>query len=270
MSKQDKFVIASWLQLYNRLNGATFKIDKWPDDDSSKKNIDAVCRDDAGVLLAVEHTLIEPFDGEKKDAARLLETIGGLDNHPDLALPGHPITASLPVGAISTGSDWAQIAEESLNKLKVALPALPEGDSTVPIEGASWNVSLQISKMQVGTESNPGAFRVGRVWPGDPGTELVVRALERKIPKLSAFVGGRRILLLEQDAIAGTTERQFEQLPDDQHVRDLLGRIDEVWSVKTPGLRGENTIFTSQFWPEMYVNRCSLNLSTGRFWRGPC
>jgi hypothetical protein len=86
--------------------------------------------------------------------------------------------------------------------LKDVLPTLPEGDSTVRIASSNWSMSLQISKMKMGP-SDPGGFSVGRVWPGDPGPELVVRALEKKIPKLSAFIGGKRLLLLEQDAIRG-------------------------------------------------------------------
>lgn len=55
---RDKRVIEHWLRLYNRLIGSTFKVVDWPDEDSTKKNIDAMCSDDDGKTLAVEHTLI--------------------------------------------------------------------------------------------------------------------------------------------------------------------------------------------------------------------
>ena len=61
----DKDVIKHWLRLYNCLTGSSFQVGDWPDRDSSTKNIDAICRDDAGRTLAIGHTLIEPFEGER-------------------------------------------------------------------------------------------------------------------------------------------------------------------------------------------------------------
>jgi hypothetical protein len=268
-SKHDKYVIGCWLQLYNGLNEATFRVENWPDEDSSRQNIDAICRDDAGRRLAIEHTLIEPFGGEKEDAARFMKTLASLENHPDLLLPGYLCTVNQPVGAVPTGTDWEQIPAELLKQLKSILPTLPEGESLVNTTGAGCPGGLRIWKSLTG-QDDPGKFLAGRIWPGDPGPELVIRALERKVPKLSTFTDGKKILLLEQDAIAGTTEGQFEQLPDNPQIRGLLVLIDEVWSAKTSCLESEETIFTNQVWPEMYTNRCSLNVRTGKLWRGPC
>ena len=269
-SKHDKHVIECWVQLYNRLNGATFRVECWPDEDSSKENIDAICRDDTGDLMAIEHTLIEPFEGEKKDAARFMETLASLENHPDLVLPGYLIQVSLPVGAIPTGVDREQVPKESLRQLRGMLTAIPDkGQIRVNISGIGWTPCLQVSKLQMG-QDYPGSFHVGRIWPGDPGPELIIRALKRKLPKLSAVTGAKKVLLFEKDAIAGTIESQFEQLPDDPEFRGLVALIDEIWSANTSYLESEETIFTNQVWPDVYTNRCSLNLRTGKFWRGPC
>jgi hypothetical protein len=267
-SKHDKYVIECWLRLYNCLNGTTFRVHDCPDRDSSKKNVDAVCRDDAGRSLAIEHTLIQPFDGEKKDTARFMEALAPLENHPDLVLPGYLVMANQTVGAIPTGVDWTQIPEEVLKGLKSILPTLPDGVKKVKIAVSKWSAELQISKMQIG-QSDPGKFLVGRRWPGDPGPELIVRALEKKVPKLSARTEEKRILLLEQDAMAGSTDSQFERLPDDPFIKRLLQLIDEVWLAMTACLRSDNAIFTWQLWPAIYVNRCSLELNTGVFRRGP-
>ena len=66
----DKDRIGFWLRLYNRLEGETYTVESWPDDDSSKKNIDALCRNGDGRTLAVEHTLIEPYAGNKRTSTR--------------------------------------------------------------------------------------------------------------------------------------------------------------------------------------------------------
>jgi hypothetical protein len=62
----DKDVIHHWLRLHDRLKSETYQVESWPDDDSSKKNVDALCRDAEGRTLAIEHTLIEPYPGHKE------------------------------------------------------------------------------------------------------------------------------------------------------------------------------------------------------------
>src|SRR6267142_529928 len=127
----DKDVIAHWLTLYNRLTGSTFRIADWPDKDSSKKNVDATCSDDGGHTLAIEHTLIEPFENEKRDAARFLKTLGTLENDPALLQVGYTYLVSQPVGSIPKGVNWADVPKELLTQLPNLLLGLPEGSHNV-------------------------------------------------------------------------------------------------------------------------------------------
>jgi hypothetical protein len=269
----DKNVIECWLKLYNRLNGTTFSIKGFPDDDSSKPNVDAVCVDAAGQKLAIEHTRIEPFEGEKADAERFLKTLGSLENHPELLQPAYSITISQAVGAFSTGikrSLRALVATELINEIKAILPTLTEGQSVVTVRGAKWSVDLRIDKSRI-DPGDPPTFWTSRTWPGDPGPELILTALERKVPKLAVYTGYTRILLLDKYAIAGTVESQFALLPTgDAHIDGLLGSINEIWSVNTSILETEGWIYSNQVWPKLGFFRCGLNLGTGEFWRGPC
>ena len=60
-SKRDKYVIDCWLQLYNHLSETTFKVADYPGTDSSKQNVDAVCRDNAGrSSICLSHDFKEP------------------------------------------------------------------------------------------------------------------------------------------------------------------------------------------------------------------
>lgn len=265
---RDKDVIRHWVRLYNRLTGSSFQVEDWPDRDSSKKNIDAMCRDDAGRTLAIEHTLIEPFEGEKADTARFERTLATLKNHPELLQPGYILTVSQAVNSIPTGVNWADIPKELLRQLPGALPLLPERRSAVVIRAENWTLELQIDRLWMGPDF-PGLFSTARIDPGDPGSKLVLRALKNKVEKLAASAGDLKILLVEKDAPAGTTEGQFEQLPDEPEIQSLLMRIDQIWSVNTVALESEYVIFTNQVRPpvEDDGNRCSLNLQTGRFWR---
>jgi hypothetical protein len=263
----DKDVIKHWLQLYNRLTGSSFHVEDWPDRDSSKKNIDAICRDSAGRTLAIEHTLIEPFEGEKADAIRFLKTLATLENHPSLLQAGYRFTVSQPVNSIPTGPKWDDISRELLSQLQGVLSRVPEGSSKVVIRADDWSLELQVDKEHIDPDE-PGTFLTARVYPGDPGPELMLRALEKKVGKLAASAGDTKILLLEKDAAAGRVERQLEQVLDEPEIKSLLAGIDQIWSVNTVALATDNYIFTNQVVPPIdNANCCSLNLQTGRFWR---
>jgi hypothetical protein len=97
----------------------------------------------------------------------------------------------------------------------------------------------------------------------------MLAAMERKIPKLAAASAGKKFLLLEKDAVAGTVEAQFELLPDEPKVQAWLRSIDEIWTVNTAGLDSEQIIFTNQILPALHdhANFCSLDLATDKFWR---
>lgn len=267
-SNHDKDVIEHWLRLYNRLTGSTFRVEDWPDRDSSKKNIDAICGDDDGHTLAIEHTLIEPFVGEKNDAARFMKTLATLENHPDLLEPGYTFLVSQPVDSIPTGINWGDVPKELLRQLPGILPTLPERGGKVVIRSANWSLDLQISKLRT-RPSDPGRFLTARVYPGDPGPDVIISALKKKAPKLRDTAAEKKILLLEKDAAAGTIESQFEQLPDEPEIRALLAGIDEIWSLNTAGLESEGVIFTNRVTPPTDRNFtfCSLNVLTGEFWR---
>lgn len=264
----DKDRIAFWLRLYNRNTGGTYSVESWPDDDSSKKNIDALCRDAGGRSLAIEHTLIEPYAGNKADIAPFLKTLAALEGHPLLRQRGYIITASQPVGAIPRGIKWVDLPQQMVPQLAAVLPGLPEGQHTLTVAGPQWSLDLHVNKMRT-APTDPGRFFTARIYPGDPGPELIIAALRKKVPKLAAAAADKRILLLEKDAVAGTVEAQFDQLPDEPRIQALLGSIDEVWTVNTAGLESEDIIFTNQVFPQLHnnANYCSLELRTNKYWR---
>jgi hypothetical protein len=264
----DKDRIGFWLRLYNRRVGGSYVVESWPDDDSSKKNIDALCRDGAGRTLALEHTLIEPYAGNKADLDPFLKTLGALENHPLLNQQGYMIMVSQQVGAIPRGVKWTTLPQEIVPQLGAVLPGLSEGWHTVTVGGPKWALDLHVNKMKTSPE-DPGKFLTARVYPGDAGPELMIAALERKAPKLAAAVADKRILLLEKDAVASTVEAQFDLLPDEPRIQLLLGSIDEIWTINTAGLESEDVIFTNQIFPPLYdhANYCSLELDTDKFWQ---
>jgi hypothetical protein len=141
-----------------------------------------------------EHTLIEPFAGDKADPDPFLKTLGSLENHPLLTVSGNMITVSQPVGAIPRGIKWTEVPVAILAQLAPVLPTLAQGRHTFTIRSAKWKLDLNISKT-VTAQSDPGKFFTARVYPDDPGPELVLAAIEKKIPKLAATTADKKILL---------------------------------------------------------------------------
>jgi hypothetical protein len=202
----DKDVVNYWLRLHNRLMGGTYQVESWPDDDSSKKNVDAHCRDAAGRTLAVE--LIEPFARHKADTDRFLKTLAVLENDSRLVQPGYLISVSQAIGAIPTGIPWHEVSGVIALQLAPVLPGLPEGARTLTVQGGKWSLDLRVSKMATAV-GDEGYFLTSRIYPGDPEEELMLVALGKKIPKLAAAKADKKILLLEKDAVAANVEEQF-------------------------------------------------------------
>jgi hypothetical protein len=266
--KSDKTVIEFWLRLYNRLRSANYSVVNWPDDDSSRQNIDAFCKDKESHTLAIEHTLIEPFEGEKNDADRFLKTLASLENDRTLVLPGYLLVVSQPIGSVPIGIDWNSIPSLLRPSLAAILPTLPEGDDDVPIENGKLKLTFRVKKLWLG-EARPGKFLTARIFPGEPEPSFIIRALNKKIPKLKQSRADQKILLLEKDSVAGTIERKLASIQHDEEIFKLLRGV-EIWTVNTAGLGGEGVIFTNRVILETGSDRttiCSLNIETNDFWQ---
>jgi hypothetical protein len=47
----------------------------------------------------IEHTIVQPFQGEKADSAIFLRSIATLDQKPEMLLPGFDVDFTMTVGA---------------------------------------------------------------------------------------------------------------------------------------------------------------------------
>jgi hypothetical protein len=81
---QSQQVVEHWIRLYNRLIGASYRVAAWLCTDSSETSVYAVCTDNGGHLIALEHTLVGIQYGE----AHAWRSINGS------ALPGTGVIGS--------------------------------------------------------------------------------------------------------------------------------------------------------------------------------
>src|SRR5271157_196896 len=265
----QKDLIIGWLKLYNLLNGTSYAVIDWPDEKERRlQDIDALCQDSSGNRLAAEHTLIQPFMGAKEDDARFLRTLADLEDNPTLIVPGFTIHVSQPVASVPKGIQWDALRQDILNTLATALPSLPAGASQLNASSQGIIIPLAVWKNPVELSEVP-TFKTGRIWPGDPGPDLILTALKAKVPKLARYYDAKKLLLLEKDAIAGTVESQFEKLPNNSETQSLLQQIDMIWGVNTAGTFSAPVIFSNDIWPTIRTKVGSLDLSTGKFWQRP-
>jgi hypothetical protein len=89
-----------------------------------------------GTELAIEHTLVQPFVGEKFDSDVFMKAFGRIEKNTALVLPGRHLDVSIPVHAIPKGYDWNGAGEELLRWLAV-------NHSSEPMDGKSEHANLR-------------------------------------------------------------------------------------------------------------------------------
>jgi hypothetical protein len=95
--------------------------------------------------LAIEHTLVEPFEGQKADDQPFLAVFGRLHHSPELTVPNRLIEIVVPVGAIPKGIDWNAAGERVAEWFRGVRHEIPVGQSNhnVPNLGFDLVVSME-------------------------------------------------------------------------------------------------------------------------------
>lgn len=201
-----------------------------------------------GTRLALEHTLIQPFVGEKFDSEAFMTAFGCIEKNPALVLPERNLDVIIPVHAIPKGYKWSDVGKDLLTWLMVNHGAAPkEGESsfTVPVVVSAKNGPLQLT-ITLRTMSLPGmagnCLIARDKAPGNLGT-VVEKALATKIPKLVKTVADRRILLLEREQIGLGDGQVYSEIVKLAPQFPDLARIDEIWFANTSILASERWVY---------------------------
>ncbi len=246
--RRDKVLIEEFLRGYNDYSGTTFRVTKRPDEVERKKQaVDTIAQDDSRQKLAIEHTLLQPFVGEKDDAQRLLTMIAPLEKDASLRVPGQSIDVSVTVGAIPKGHDWSSASAKVVGWFRDARSSIPEGQSIYSVPGVGFDLTLRI-------DMDDSPYPEGRVYvmrsdmPED--FESVVRkALEDKLPKLAKTPADKRILLFEMDNVPRSPMEITDVLETVRPEFSDLGIVDEVWCLCTAARDTEQRYIVTRVWP---------------------
>lgn len=241
---RDKQLIGIWVECYNALNGTAFRVTSYPDEQQREaKSIDALCTSSDGrTTMAVEHTRIEAFPGEKTDTARFMDVMSRYEKDPILAEPGFQTSASLPVGSVPTGVNWDRLGDDIGAFLKRNHPF---EEKVYRFTQDKVEIPIRITKLPL--SSAHGSFLIERDWPGKSNDPTIKKRLEEKLPKLRGANTDLKTLLLEQEIPAGSVSADLAKYLQTAGWSDWLP--SEIWLLRTAGFSTERYVHVSQQHP---------------------
>lgn len=251
---RDKRLIALFVEEFDTWAGASYRVALWPDIETrDKKAVDAIAQDAAGRELAIEHTLLQPFAGDRADTVPFLKMAGRLDQRKDLAQANWMIELIFKVGATPKRVDWGAAGDRLEAWFIEVRPYLQEGRTVCEVPGLPFPLRVTVEKSPL--TDTPGCLFVTRAMPKEAVDPILRTALGAKLPKLVATSASERVLLLElESAIRGNWEighaidnatSDFPQLDD----------ISGVWLAKTAGWETESYVGFHLIWPPDQVVR---------------
>jgi len=171
---------------FNKTFDESYAIQESPERvERNKPAVEAVAVNRTGKRLAIEHTLLQPFEGQKADDQPFLAVFGNLNNDPTLIVSGRLIELHVPVGVIPKGKDWRAVAANVRQWLEQKRRNLPDGESKHTVPGVGFDLEVTIEAMDL--PDTPWVLSVGRILPREgPLEDVVQKSLNDKLPKLAA------------------------------------------------------------------------------------
>jgi len=244
----DKQLIALFVDEFNNWAEASYAVVSWPDIDTrDRKAVDALARDAAGRELAIEHTLLQPFIGDRDDRVSFLKSAGQLDRRTDLVVPNWMIDLVFKVGAIPKGVDWGTVGERLEEWFVGIRPTLPTGRTVYEVDQLPFPLSVTVLKSSL--PDSPGKLFVMRTMPEQTVEGVLRTALGAKVPKLAATPASERVLLLEMDSPVRGYWEVGETIDTIRADFPGLMAISSVWIARTVAWESEGYIGFHLIWP---------------------
>ena len=266
--QRDKQIVIHFLSVYNKSMGSKYQVEEWPDEaERSKQAVEAIAIDESGTRLAIEHTLIQPFVGERKDAQPFLRAIEPLEHDSSLTFPDYSLILSISVGAIPKGVDWREAGRKVAEWLRQNCASLPIAFSEHVVPDLPFALRISINKVH--HPGMHGKVYVARNLPPDSLQEVVRNALSKKLPKLAATPATKRFLILETADFVHFYDRIGAEIKGlEPHFADLQ-RVDEVWVAVTGAWEREGWIWFHLVWynPDKRSARTTLLENEGMIFR---
>lgn len=199
-----------------------------------------------GKTLAIEHTIVEPFLGEKSDFASFEAAFLEIERDTSLPVAGRWIQVFVPVGALKNQPKKVvqdAIVESVHRWIKSNRLLLPAGISKhhCSISGIPGQprfdiaLNLKVVPLQHGPVAETGGLVVRRQQVEDNLDAVIEKALRKKLAKLVNTVADKHILLFERQHMNLHPKRILNEIENQRASFPDLARVDEVWIIETIG-----------------------------------
>jgi hypothetical protein len=237
--KREEVFITRFVSAYENFAWANYKKIEWLDTLNDGAVEALVTRAD-GLTMAIEHTLIEPFVGDKRDFDRFAKDFLRIEGDPSLAVPDAGITVYVPVGILDGKRQQAkrdEIVESIHSWIAKNRLHLLEGEHTYPCDVPGMkSVTLTVKRTKFGrSRSKPGTVSIRRHQVVNDLDKVIEKALWRKLPKLVNTAADRHLLFLERDQFTFDPDLIFREIERQRPNFPYLERVDEIWHVETVG-----------------------------------
>jgi hypothetical protein len=247
--KRDECLVRHFLDGYGRLINDSFDIRELPDQTLREcQAVEAIATNRSGIRFAFEHTLLQPFEGQKQDDTPFLKVFLPLERDSSLILPGFNITVIPPVEAVPKGVNWSTVGRVVQTWFSQNSQSFPIGPSEQLIGGLPFSLQVQVRKTPF--PGRLGKNSIARKWPDKPFENIMRKALNDKLAKLRDAKADKRILIFEQNVpygeivISDAIESLSEEYPD-------ISKIDSIWAVDTVSWESDGAIFFYQISPNL-------------------
>jgi hypothetical protein len=237
--RDEQVFIRLFVSGYENFAWADSKIDAL--DEETDGAIEALITRADGETIAIEHTLIEPFVGDKSDYAMFEQAFLRIEEDKSLAIPDTGIIVYVPVGILNdlksakrneiVASIHRWIVNNRLN--------LHEGEHRYKCDVLGAHpATLTVKRNRLGlSRPDPGSVLIRRQQVTNDLDKVIEKALRKKLPKLVNTKSNRHVLFLERDQFTFLPDLIFAEIERQRPNFPLIERVDEIWHVETIGYR---------------------------------
>lgn len=250
--KRDQELVSAFLLEYRKISGSVFEVKEWVDDrERTKPAVEAIAVETTtGECLAIEHTLLQPFVGEKDDTQRFLMVIGELEKDASLKLPRYEVRIGVRVGAIPKGIKWTDVNETLRKWIRDSISTCHDGESTHEVRHGDLKVEILVSKMAL-EHHETGLMLFGRYDMPDSLIDVIRTAFKKKLPKLIGTDTEKHILLFEKNIPVYGNTTVYEMIKSVSADFPDLKKVDEIWLIETSWWESDNYLSFGKVWPEI-------------------
>jgi hypothetical protein len=195
-----------------------------------------------GATLAVEHTVVEPFEGDITDQTEMLPMFPAIEADKSLLVPGVWITVYVPVGTLHRQGPRARaaIADAIRAWIKENRLSLPRGRYERPctvreVPGVpSIEIMLSLDVIELPGEGN---LTVRRQQIGDTSGAVIEKMLKTKLPKLVRTPATKHVLLLERRHMNHSPKAILKEIENRRSMFPALEQVDQIWLVENTELQ---------------------------------